>query len=124
MYSMKEIFEDKQTDADILVNASNEFNSLNRNAALHNIQILCPQLSMILINTYRLPVRMIVFGSKDIVSNEGTTQGDSLAVSFYALVTPKLLNYLLISPPNVKNVCLAVVVNNHFQRLKVWLLCK
>ena len=121
---MKEIFQDKQTDGDILVNASNEFNSLNRNAALHDIQILCPQLSMILINTYRLPVRMIVFGSKDIVSNEGTTQGDSLAVSFYALVTPKLLNYLLISPPNVKNVCLAVVVNNHFQRLKVWLLCK
>ena len=47
------------------------------------------------------------FGSKDIVSNEGTTQGDNLAMSFYALGTATLLNYLLISPPNVKNVCLA-----------------
>ena len=48
-------------------------------------------------------------------------------MSFYALGTATLLNYLLISPPNVKNVCLAdditsagalvnlkkVVVNNH-----------
>ena len=28
-------------------------------------------------------------------------------MSFYALGTATLLNYLLISPPNVKNVCLA-----------------
>ena len=79
---------------------------MNRNAALHNIQILCPQFSTILINTYRLPVRMIVFRSKDIVSNEGTTQGDNLAMSFYAFGTATLLNYLLISSPHVKNVCL------------------
>ena len=106
IYSMKEIFDNEQTDAAILVDASNGFNSLNRNAALHNIQILCPQFSTILINTYRLPVRMIVFGSKDIVSNEGTTQGNNLAISFYALGTATLLNCLLISSPNVKNVAL------------------
>ena len=80
--SMKEISDDEQTDAVILVDASNAFNSLNRNAALHNIQILCPQFSTILINTYRLPVRTIVFGSKDLLSNEGTTQGNNLAMSF------------------------------------------
>ena len=105
IHSMKEIFDCKQTDAVILVDASNAFNSLNRNAALHNTQNLCPQFSTILINTYRLPVRMIVFGSKDIISNEGTTQGDNLAMSFYALGTATLLNYLLISSGNVKNVC-------------------
>ena len=81
IYSMKEIFDNEQTDAAILVDASNGFNSLNRNAALHNIQILCPQFSTILINTYRLPMRMIVSGSKDIVSNEGIIQGDNLAMS-------------------------------------------
>ena len=37
--SMKEIFDDKQTDVVILLDASIAFNSLNRNAALHNIQI-------------------------------------------------------------------------------------
>ena len=106
IHSMKQIFDDKKTDAVILVDASNAFNSLNRNAALHNIQLLCPQFSTISINTYRLSVRMIVFRSKDIVSNEGTTPGDNLAMSFYALGTAALLTYLLISPPNVKNVCL------------------
>ena len=50
---------------------------------------------------------MIVFVSKDIVSNEATTQDDNLAISFHALGTATLLNYLLISSPNVKNVCLA-----------------
>ena len=53
IHSMKEIFDDEQTDAVILVDASNAFNSLNRNAALHNIQILCPQFSTILISRYR-----------------------------------------------------------------------
>ena len=48
---MKEISDDEQTDAVILVDASNAFNTLNRNAALHNIQILCPQFSTILIST-------------------------------------------------------------------------
>ena len=51
IHSMKEIFDDEQTDAVILVDASNTFNSLNRNAALHNMQILCPQFSAISITT-------------------------------------------------------------------------
>ena len=42
IHSMKEIFGDEQTDAFILVDASNVFNSLNRNAALHIMQLLCP----------------------------------------------------------------------------------
>ena len=104
IHSMKEIFDDEQTDAVILVDASNTFNSLNRNAALHNIQILCPQFSAILMNIYRLSVRMIVFGSKDIVPNEGATQGDNLAMSLYAHGTATLLNYLLIYSANIKNV--------------------
>ena len=107
IHSMKEIFDDKQTDAIILVDASNAFSSLNRNAALHNIQILSPQFSTILINTYRLPVRIVVFGSKGIVLNEGTTQGNNLAMSFYALGTAAQLHYLLISSRMVKRVCIA-----------------
>ena len=51
---------------------------------------------------YRLPVRMTVFGSKDVVSNEEATPGNNLAMSFYALGTATLLNYLLITSPNVK----------------------
>ena len=57
-HSMKLIFENEDTEAVILVDASNAFNSLNRQAALHNIRIICPQFSTILINTYRKPIRM------------------------------------------------------------------
>ena len=102
IHSIKEIFDDEQTDAVVLVDAINAFNSLNRNAALHNMQILYSQFSAILINMYRLPVRMTVFGSKDVVSNEEATPGNNLAMSFYALGTATLLNYLLITSPNVK----------------------
>ena len=122
IHSMKEIFDDEQTDAVILVDASNVFNSLNRNAALHNIQILCPQFSTILISTYRLPVIMIVFGSKNIIPNQGTTQDDNLPMSFYALGTATLLNYLLISFPNVKIVCLEddITVAGTLVNFKKW----
>ena len=107
IHAMKQIYESDETDAVILIDASNAFNSLNRMAALHNIQILCPQFATILINTYRIPVRMIVYGGRDIWSAEGTTQGDNLAMSFYALGIAPLLEYLRISSHNVKNVCLA-----------------
>ena len=36
------IFEADNTDAVLLIDASNEFNSLNRASALHNVRILCP----------------------------------------------------------------------------------
>ena len=107
IHSMKKIFDDEQADAVILVDASNAFNSLNGNADLHNIQILSPQFSTILINTYRLPARMIVLRSMNIVSNKGATQGDNLGMSFYARGTATLLNYFLIFSPIVKNICLA-----------------
>ena len=37
-------------EAVLLIDANNAFNSLNREAALHNIQILCPSFATILIN--------------------------------------------------------------------------
>ena len=38
-------FQSKDVEAVLLVNASNAFNSLNREAALHNIQFSCPTLA-------------------------------------------------------------------------------
>ena len=68
------------------VRSSNAFNSLNRQVALHNIQRICPSLSTILINTYRAPAELFVDGDT-ILSQEGTTQGDPLAMPTYALAT-------------------------------------
>ena len=50
---MTDIQEDDQTEAVVLVDTSNAFNSLNREAAMSNIQSLCPPLAQIVVNTYR-----------------------------------------------------------------------
>ena len=82
IHSMRSMFEDDRTDAVILVDARNAFNSLNRQAALHNIRVIFPQIATILVNTYRRPARLIILGASDIYSLEGTTQGDNLAMAF------------------------------------------
>ena len=65
------------------------FNCINQQAALHKIGILCPPIAQIINNTYQSPVRVIMPGSGEILSTEGTTQGDPLAMAMYAIaVTP------------------------------------
>ena len=61
---------------------------------LRNVQITYPSLSYIMINTYRQPSRLIILGGMEILSTEGTTQGDNLAMPFYALGTVPLMNRL------------------------------
>ena len=51
IHSMRCMFEDDQTDAMILDDARNAFNSVNRQAALHNIQVICPQIATSLSQT-------------------------------------------------------------------------
>ena len=104
VHAMLSIFQDSNTEGCLLVDASNAFNSLNRKAALHNVSVLGPPLSPILINTYRAPVRMIVVGSGEISSTEGTTQGNPLAMAMYALAIVPLIHKLRNNSPEVKQV--------------------
>ena len=99
--------EDNRTDAVILVDARNAFDSVNRQAALHNIRVICPQIVTILVNIYRRPAHLIILGASDIYSLESTMQGDNLAMAFYALGTTPLVNTLQITSPEVRQVCLA-----------------
>ncbi|XP_073231425.1 uncharacterized protein [Porites lutea] len=94
IHAMHTIFESDDTDAVLLIDASNAFNALNRAAALHNIRILCPIIAIYAINTYRQPARLFVIGGKEIVSAEGTTQGDPLAMGLYALSIQPLITSL------------------------------
>ena len=52
IHAMRSIFDEDETDAILLIDASNTFNALNRAAALHNIRVLCPTLATYMINTY------------------------------------------------------------------------
>ena len=93
VHAMRQVYESQQTEAVILVDASNAFNSLNRNAALHNIQQLCPSLSKSIINTYREDSQLFIDGST-LYSQEGTTQGDPLAMAMYAIAITPLIHQL------------------------------
>ena len=84
VHSMRKIFNDTSCEAILIADASNAFNRLNPQAALLNIQALCPALAVPLINTYRQDPSLFIEG-ECLFSSEGTTQGDPLATSMYAL---------------------------------------
>ena len=83
-------FNDNECEAVLLVDASNAFNSLNRQVALRNIRVICPSVATALINTYRRDAELFVDGST-LYSQEGTTQGDPLAMPMYALALCPLI---------------------------------
>ena len=46
LHAMREIFTFDDTGAILLVDTSNAFNAINRQAALYNIQVICPAIAM------------------------------------------------------------------------------
>ena len=76
-----------------MVDANNTFNSLNRANPLMNIRTVCPAFSTILINIYRESTELFL-SANTLLSQEGTTQGDPLAMPFYALATRPLIDSL------------------------------
>ena len=73
--------------------SSPDVEAFNRQAALLNSYHLCPSFSTVLVNTYRSDVNLFI-GGKTLLSEEGTTQGDPLAMLMYALDTVSLINAL------------------------------
>ena len=49
IYTMRRIFNDPATEGIVLVDAKNEFNAMNIQAALHNIYYTCPELATFVI---------------------------------------------------------------------------
>ena len=82
---MHAIYEDETCEAVLLVDASNAFNSINRNVFLHNVTIICPAIAIYIKNCYFLHSRLFIIGGNEIRSCEGTTQGDPIAVAVYAI---------------------------------------
>ena len=72
VHAMRTIFEADETDAILLIDATNAFNSLNRAAALHNIRVVCPTMATYAINTYREPARLFITGGKEIRRRNNT----------------------------------------------------
>lgn len=74
IHVVRKCFDDDETEGVLLIDASNAFNSVNREAARLNARHLCPPPpATILLNCYRDLVSLFVNGST-LYSEEGTTQ--------------------------------------------------
>ena len=96
VHSVRECFLEDDTEAILLVDASNAFNSINRMSALHNIRHLCLSITKILTNCYRAPTKLFIDGDFN-YSQKGTTQGDPFGMPMYALATMALIRKLTTS---------------------------
>ena len=101
IHAIQKLFSNTSTEGILLVDA---FNVLNRQAALHNISVLCPPFFQILQNTYRTSIRVVIPGNGEISSSEGTSQGDPLAMGMYALGVIPLIRTLTATCPQVHQV--------------------
>ncbi len=107
IHAMRLAFNEGNSEGALLIDATNAFNTINRQTALHNISVICPSFALVLQNTYQSPVRCVIPGSGEISSSEGTTQGDPLAMAMYALAVRPLIDLLQTNSPAVKQVWFA-----------------
>ena len=122
VHAMGDIFEEEETDALLLVDAKNAFNSINRRVLLHNISYLCPAMATYVINCYRNPSRLFVQGGLEIASTEGTTQGDPMAMPSYAIGILPLLDVINTSNEPVNHAAFADDLGGagRLERLRSW----
>ena len=104
VHAMCQFFTGTDVQGSLLINASNAFNTINRQAELHNIKAICPPFHQILVKTYQTPITCIICGDREITSSVGTTQNDPLAMAMYTLVVKPLIGILKLDSPNVKQV--------------------
>ena len=96
IHTMRQLYADESTECALLVDAENAFNCLNREAALQNMNLICPEFQKYLINTYRKAPKLFLNGGngKFIASEEGSTQGDNAAMSMYSCSVKPLIDLL------------------------------
>ena len=96
-----------------MVDATNAFNNINREATIHNIRIKCPAFAKYVENTYRDPAQLFICSNAGdshmemIQSSEGTTQGDPVAMAIYGIGLLKLQQKIKFCDTGVKQVAYA-----------------
>ena len=91
--TIESCLEDDTSDCILMMDASNALNSLNWQTTMHNVLHLCPALAKMIINCYRQATDLMMSGSV-LLSEEGTTQGDPLAMPFYTQAKVPLIREL------------------------------
>ena len=103
IHAVREAFEEDDCEGALLIDASNAFNSVKRETTLLNISILCPAFFIFLVNTYRRPIRLFIpTWKQEILSLEGTTQGDPAAMGMYAISVVPIIHKAASGPELVQ----------------------
>ena len=84
IHALRHIFADFDTDAVLLIDAENAFNSTNRKLTLQSLKIICAAIASYTINCYATPWNLFIIGGAEILYSKGTTQGDPTAMRAYA----------------------------------------
>ena len=90
IHSVRHSYGNENCEAILLVNGTNAFICLNRQTAMRNFQILCPLFATPVINIYWQNIDLFA-GGEFFESDEGTMQGDPLAMAIYAIATVPLI---------------------------------
>ena len=94
IHAMSDLFNENEEDGwgVLMIDASNAFNSINRQAALWNVRVIWPSCSLFVFNTYRGWAPLVVTDSNEyLYSKEGVTQRDPLSMFVYAVATLPLI---------------------------------
>ena len=95
VHLLNSMYNDENNDAVLLVDASNAFNSLNREVFLHSISYISPAISVSVKNCYNFSLRLFIIGGKELESNQGTTQVDPVSMAIYGIGVTLLINMLV-----------------------------
>ena len=126
IHAMRSIYDNDSSDAVLLIDAANAFNSINRSAMLQNIERMCPPAYIYAYNCYAAEARLFVPGGRELKSKEGTTQGAPPSMAFYAVgLTPFLIQLAKYEPPHptAKQVSYAddLTGGGKLRQLRVWM---
>ena len=64
IHAMHKIFESNKTEAILIVDTENVFNSINREALLHSIECLCPAIVTFPYNCHAISAQLFIIGGK------------------------------------------------------------
>ena len=96
IHTLRKQYEKTNSDAILLIDAESAFNSLNRNQGLKKIAIICPSILPAIQNSCFNPSKLFIHKNV-ILSREGTTQEDPLALAMYGLATLPLMKLVNIN---------------------------
>ena len=93
IHALRRRFHEGCAEGILLIDVRNAFNSLNTDLPLKKIRICCPSIYTAMGNSYKNPSDLFI-DRRGILSQEGTTRGDPIAMAMYGVATLPLIGML------------------------------